>query len=133
MPEEKQYSLTCFSEGAPGRLWAKLSAPERKRAVLEQIGWVFGSAMEGGVVPSPVGIIEKMWTEDRWSEGAPSPVPGVGIYSRFGHSVKEGFGCVHVAGTETSDVWTGYMEGAVRSGVRAAGEVIGELQKKGGD
>ena len=31
---------------------------------------------------------------------------------------------VHWAGTETSQVWTGYMEGAVQSGQRAAREVV---------
>jgi monoamine oxidase len=30
---------------------------------------------------------------------------------------------VHWAGTETSPVWMGYMDGAVRSGERAAREV----------
>jgi monoamine oxidase len=31
---------------------------------------------------------------------------------------------VHWAGTETSPYWNGYMDGAVRSGERAAGEVL---------
>jgi len=31
---------------------------------------------------------------------------------------------LHWAGTETSTVWTGYMEGAVRSGERAAQEIL---------
>jgi monoamine oxidase len=30
---------------------------------------------------------------------------------------------IHWAGTETASVWNGYMEGAVRSGERAAAEV----------
>ena len=33
-------------------------------------------------------------------------------------------GRVHWAGTETATIWTGYMEGAVRSGERAAQEVL---------
>ncbi|MEA2385970.1 MAG: monoamine oxidase, partial [Thermoleophilaceae bacterium] len=35
------------------------------------------------------------------------------------------FGCVHWAGTETAPHWNGYMDGAVRSGERAAKEVLG--------
>ncbi len=31
---------------------------------------------------------------------------------------------VHWAGTETADFWTGYMDGAIRSGERAAAEVL---------
>ncbi len=32
-------------------------------------------------------------------------------------------GRVHWAGTETATHWTGYIEGAIRSGLRAADEV----------
>ena len=36
-------------------------------------------------------------------------------------------GRIHWAGTETSTYWNGYMDGAVRSGERAAREVLDEL------
>ena len=36
-------------------------------------------------------------------------------------------GRIHWAGTETAEVFTGYMDGAVRSGERAAREVRAEL------
>jgi hypothetical protein len=36
-------------------------------------------------------------------------------------------GRIHWAGTETSDYWNGYMDGAVRSGERAAAEVLAGL------
>jgi monoamine oxidase len=31
---------------------------------------------------------------------------------------------IYWAGTETSDYWAGYMEGAVRAGTRAANEIL---------
>ena len=34
---------------------------------------------------------------------------------------------IHWAGTETSTFWNGYMDGAVRSGERAAKEVLAAL------
>jgi len=34
---------------------------------------------------------------------------------------------IHWAGTETSTYWNGYMDGAVRSGERAADEVLALL------
>jgi monoamine oxidase len=34
---------------------------------------------------------------------------------------------IHWAGSETSDIWNGYMDGAVRSGRRAADEILAEL------
>ena len=39
-------------------------------------------------------------------------------------AIRRPFGRVHWAGTETSTYWTGYMDGAVRAGQRAAAEVL---------
>jgi monoamine oxidase len=38
--------------------------------------------------------------------------------------VRVPVGRIHFAGTETSTYWTGYMDGAVRAGERAAREVV---------
>jgi monoamine oxidase len=46
---------------------------------------------------------------------------------RFGREIRQPHGRVHWAGTETSTYWTGYMDGAVRAGQRAAREVLEKL------
>ena len=38
-------------------------------------------------------------------------------------------GRIHWAGAETSDVWNGYMDGAVRSGYRAAAAILDETDR----
>lgn len=43
--------------------------------------------------------------------------------------LRERVGNLHFVGTETSTVWAGYMEGAVRSGVRGAKEVVEALTR----
>jgi monoamine oxidase len=45
----------------------------------------------------------------------------------FGPAIRAPVGRIHWAGTETSTYWTGYMDGAVRSGERAAAEVVPTL------
>jgi monoamine oxidase len=45
----------------------------------------------------------------------------------FGAALREPVGKVHWSGTETSNYWCGYMDGAVRSGERAAAEVLAAL------
>ena len=45
----------------------------------------------------------------------------------YGARLRQPVGRIHWAGTETSDYWNGYMDGAVRSGERAAAEVLAEL------
>jgi monoamine oxidase len=47
-----------------------------------------------------------------------------GVMTRFGHALREPCGRIHWAGTETATEWAGYLEGAMRSGIRAAKEVI---------
>ena len=41
--------------------------------------------------------------------------------------LREPVGRIHWAGTETSTFWNGYMDGAVRSGERAANEVLAQV------
>jgi monoamine oxidase len=63
------------------------------------------------------------WTQTRWSTGGPTVIAGPGTLTQFGHALRNPVGRIHWAGTETSDYWQGYMDGAVRSGERAADEV----------
>jgi monoamine oxidase len=46
------------------------------------------------------------------------------VWTQFGAALRPPVGRIHWAGTETSTVWCGYMDGAVRSGERAAAEVL---------
>ncbi|UFS99537.1 flavin monoamine oxidase family protein [Nocardia huaxiensis] len=66
----------------------------------------------------------KKWDHDPWSWGGPTATTRPGILTRFGPALREPVGGIHWAGTETADYWQGYMDGAVRSGERAAREVL---------
>jgi monoamine oxidase len=44
--------------------------------------------------------------------------------TEYGRALRTPCGRIHWAGTETATVWTGYMDGAVQSGERAAAEVL---------
>jgi monoamine oxidase len=50
-----------------------------------------------------------------------------GLLTTFGAALRAPVGRIHWAGTETSTFWNGYMDGAVRSGERAAREALAEL------
>ncbi|GAC69093.1 flavin monoamine oxidase family protein [Gordonia soli] len=65
------------------------------------------------------------WDVEPWSRGGPVAVSSPGTLTRFGPALRAPVGPIHWAGTETSDYWTGYMDGAVRSGARAAREILG--------
>ncbi|KZL85935.1 flavin-containing amine [Colletotrichum incanum] len=127
VPDDRQYSITCFHVGEPGRRWSKLPTQEERQAeVLSQFNAVFSTIVDN--VPEPINIIEKEWTKDEWAMGAPNPVMVQGVItSDAGKAIREPFGNIHFIGTETSIVWKGYMEGAVLSGIRGAQEVIAIL------
>jgi monoamine oxidase len=127
VPIDGQFSLTCFLGGAPGLSWSKLPAHERRAQVLAQIANIYGNKEEAY---KPIEIFEQEWTKEEWSKGAPCPVTGPGVLSAAGKALAEPVGNLHFVGTETSDVWAGYMEGALRSGVRGAKEVIESLYER---
>jgi monoamine oxidase len=70
---------------------------------------------------------DTQWPEERWIRGGPVGVHGPGTLLAHGPSLRRVIGKIHWAGTETSTYWNGYMDGAVRSGERAAKEVLEKL------
>ena len=71
--------------------------------------------------------IETIWKRETWTRGCPVGIPGIGQLAANGPALRRPVGRIHWAGTETSDYWAGYMDGAVRSGERAAAEVSDRL------
>ncbi|KAI8649619.1 Amine oxidase [Fusarium keratoplasticum] len=128
VPEDEQYSITCFHVGEPGRKWSALPAQERQDSVLKQFNAAFSGVVDH--IPKPISIVEKEWTKDHWFQGAPNPVMLPGTMTGAGKSIRTPFKNIHFIGTETAFVWKGYLEGAVRSGDRGAKEVIKALGKR---
>jgi monoamine oxidase len=111
--------LFAFTGGRAADRLARLSAPERRKQVLDRF-----SQYVGDQARSPLQFIEHDWRSERWTRGCPTGVPEPGALSRYGDTLRAPIGRVHFAGTETSDYWQGYMDGAVRAGERAAHEVL---------
>ena len=76
---------------------------------------------------SPIAYVELDWHADGWTAGCVSPLPPR-VLTTYGPAISTPCGVVHWAGTETAAVWNGYMDGAVRSGKRAAAEVAASLR-----
>jgi len=113
------YSLTCFMVAAPSVAWSNKPARERHAEVLEQIDRIYGQKCE-----EPSEIIESHWKSQEWSHGAPCPVIPASKLEIIHRDAWKPEGNLHFVGTETSTVWTGYMEGALAAGTRGADEVI---------
>lgn len=67
------------------------------------------------------------WDLEEWSRGGPVAIAPPNVLTKYGSALRQSAGGLHFAGTETSEYWTGYMEGAIRSGERVAQEIIGSI------
>ena len=121
-PDAAHGALVAFSQGDDARALARLPAGERRKAVLAVLGRYCGDR-----AARPSDYVETDWTAEPWTRGCFGGNFGPGGWTRYGPVLREPFGRVHWAGAETSAVWMNYMEGAVRSGERAAAEVIAAL------
>jgi monoamine oxidase len=121
-PEGSPGVLIGFVGGADARRFATLGESQRRREVLEGFARLFGPrALEAER------FIELDWARERWSGGGPTSNMPPGGWTGVGPALREPSGRVHWAGTETAGEWSGYMDGAVRSGERAAAEVAALL------
>jgi monoamine oxidase len=118
-PDAKPAVLLGFVGGADAEPHAALGEEERRKRVLECFARLFGDE-----ALSPVRYVEQDWGSEEWSAGGPTFVMPRGAWAKAGPGLREPVGPIHWAGTETASVWAGFMDGAVRSGERAAAEVL---------
>ena len=116
--------LFGFIGGSSHSAWAGLHGDQRRAQVLERL-----AAFVGDQARAPVDYIEQDWTKERWTRGCPVAHAAPGVLTKYGPWLRRPAGKVHFAGTETADYWLGYMDGAVRSGERAAREVLAALRR----
>jgi monoamine oxidase len=121
-PSGKPGVVFGFVGGDEARTFMRLPRSKRRAAVIGNFKAFFGPA-----AAKPRDYFEMNWTREAWTRGCPVAVPGPGTLTAYGHLLRKPIGRIHWAGTETSTYWNGYMDGAVRSGERAAAEILGEL------
>jgi monoamine oxidase len=114
--------LMGFIGGHEARVWEDRPTTERRAAALANLANYFGNEAR-----TPREIVEFNWSAEAWNRGCPVAVLGPGTLIDFGAVLRTPVGRIHWAGTETSTYWNGYMDGAVRSGERAAQEVLASL------
>ena len=78
---------------------------------------------KGKKVPTPTSVVVQDWSREEWTRGCPVAIAAPGTVREYGRHVGVPIGRIHWAGTETATYWHGYMDGAVRSGQRAAAEL----------
>lgn len=97
----------------------RMPGPERRQRILEEMAARFGPK-----ALSPVKVIEMNWSTQVWTRSCYGGYLAPGALVHYRQAVREPVGPLHFAGTETSSAWPGFIEGAIRSGERAAKELL---------
>jgi monoamine oxidase len=127
------FTLTLDSspiEGRPGILSAycmstqavhlgRRPEAEQREALLHDLARRFGLRAKA---PSFVHL--QNWGEDVWQQGGMITHYAPTVLSHFGHLLRAPEGRIHWAGSDVATHFIGAIEGAVRSGHRAADEVL---------
>jgi monoamine oxidase len=114
--------IASFTFGPVAERVHELEPGDRRRAVL--------AAMQERLGPkagSPSEVVETAWWTEKWTRGCSVAHLPPGMLTRHGHLLREPLRRVHWAGTETATTSHGAIDGAVRSGARAATEILERL------
>lgn len=121
-PDGSPGVLLGFVGGDEARRWGSRPHEDLRAAVIENFVNCFG--------PKARAFREFYihdWASEVWNRGGPIAFGGPGTLTGYGPALRDRVGRIHWGGTETADFWHGFMDGAVRSGERAAGDVLARL------
>jgi monoamine oxidase len=101
------------------RAFSALDASQRRASILDSFTQLYGAEAS-----QPLWYTDQGWANEEWSGGCYTGIMGPHTLTALGAELRKPSGRIHWAGTETSEIWNGYIEGAIRSGERAAAEVL---------
>jgi monoamine oxidase len=111
--------LVGFLEGRHARVSVELSPEERREVVVSALVKFFGPD-----AANPFDVVEQDWNAEEFTRGCYGGRLGAGVWTQYGEALSAPVDRIHWAGAETSTIWNGYMDGAIRSGRRAASEIL---------
>ncbi len=126
LPNDSRGVLVMFMEANEGRQASEWTKEKRIQKTIECLVNFFGEQAKNYME-----YIEKDWMNEEYTRGCYGGHFAPGVWTAFGKYLRKPIMHIHWAGAETSSIWNGYMEGAVRSGERAAVEITNQLKKAG--
>lgn len=114
--------ILAFLEGESARVAGRWPAAQRAEALSAELGRHFGPR-----AAKPSLIVEGGWADRQWTRGCYNANTGPCGLIHFGEALSKPIGPIKWAATETANAWSGYMEGAVEAGRRAAREALADL------
>jgi monoamine oxidase len=125
-PDGSPGILLGFLEGNQARALGAWEPARRRAAVIDCFTRLFGPDAS-----KPLDYVDKSWADEEWTRGCYGCYMPPGAWTAYGPQLRAPVGPIHWAGAETATVWSGYMDGAVRSGDSAAEAVAASLVARG--
>lgn len=112
--------LVGFMEADESRKLFGATAAQRRSAALACFVRYFGEA-----AAKPQAYYDMVWATERFTLGAYGTYNPPGVLTSLGAATAAtAVGRLHFAGSDLSPIWTGYMDGAIRTGEAAAKAVL---------
>jgi monoamine oxidase len=115
-------AIMGFIEADEMRALDRVSQTEINRLVIEDLVRYFGPQ-----AANVSQILIQRWDLEEFSRGGPVAYCPPGVLTKYGLFLRNPAARIHFAGTETAPYWTGYMDGAIRSGERVAAEILSDF------
>jgi len=111
--------LIAFATGAEGRALARLSPEARRATFLDAFITRFGPQAR-----TPLHYLDHDWADEEFTRGCFSAYGAPGMLTNYGPLLRRSVGRIHWASTESAAYSVGYIDSAVRSGERAADQIL---------
>ncbi len=121
-PDGSPGVLLGFLEGQRARDMGRVAPEDRRAAVIGCFTRLFGER-----AANPGGYVERLWAEEEFTRGCYGSFMTTGAWTNYGEALRAPIGPIHWASTETAEVWSGYMDGAVRAGEAVAKDLVAAL------
>jgi monoamine oxidase len=123
-PDGNKGVLMSFAFSKEAAKMAKMPESERQTYVINTMVKNFGPKAN-----KPIQLFQHDWHEDVWTRGCHVAHLAPGVMTSYGHEIREPFGCIHWATSESSPLWNGNIDGAVRAGEFVANELLSMTER----
>jgi len=114
--------ISGFFEGPDAVAHGERTMDERREVVVGVLARTLGERAR-----DVLDYVDLDWSAEPYTRGCYGAHLPPGAWTVYGAALREPVGCIHWAGTETAERWTGYIDGAIDSGQRVASEVLAAL------
>jgi monoamine oxidase len=118
-PSAEVGMLAGYAAGPKARRLALMTDAERRQIAIDMFATRFGPKAR-----KPIEYLDMNWADEEWTRGCSMAHFPPGVLTQYGRLLSEPIGRIHWAGTETATTSHGTIDGAVRSGERAAQEIL---------